>query len=99
MIPRPGDIIALPPMLRTIIYYVLGIALIVVSALVGAGILDPLYLAILANVSALFFGVAGSNVSTKVDKVATVEPIPVVVQQAPIQPVPVQQDAEQFPAA
>ena len=59
---RPDDLVAIPPLARTVIYYVLALAFAVVSPLTGFGILEPLYLVILGGVSGVFFGVAGSNV-------------------------------------
>ena len=62
---RPTDLVAIPPLARTVIYYVLALSIGVVSALVGYGVLDPVVLVILGNVAAVFFGVAGSNVAAK----------------------------------
>ena len=62
---RPNDLVSLPPLARTVIYYVLALSIGVVSALVGYGVLDPVVLVILGNVAAVFFGVAGSNVAAK----------------------------------
>ena len=63
---RPSDLVAIPPLARTVIYYALAIALVVVSALVADGRLEPLYLVIVSGVGGVFFGVAGSNVAAKV---------------------------------
>jgi len=62
---RPADLVAIPPLARTVIYYVLALALVVVSALVGYGRLEPLWLVIVSGVGGVFFGVAGSNVASK----------------------------------
>jgi hypothetical protein len=62
---RPADLVAIPPLARTVIYYGLAVALVVVSALVGDGIIEPLYLVIVSGVGGVFFGVAGSNVPSK----------------------------------
>ena len=59
---RPDDLVAIPPLARTVIYYVLALTFAVVSPLTGFGIIEPLYLVILGGVSGVFFGVAGSNV-------------------------------------
>jgi len=65
MISAPNDLVAIPPKVRTVIYYVLALSLVVVGALVQAGRLDALYLVITSGVAGVFFGVAGSNVSKK----------------------------------
>jgi len=65
----PRDLVAIPPLARTVIYYLLALALVVVSALVGADRLESLWLVIVSGVGGVFFGVAGSNVpSTKLSK-------------------------------
>lgn len=61
-IERPNDLVAIPPLARTVIYYALALALVVVSALTADGRLEPLYLVITSGVGGVFFGVAGSNV-------------------------------------
>ena len=65
MIQAPPDRVAIPPVPRTVIYYVLALALVVVTALVAHGIVDVMYLEILSGVGGVFFGVAGSNVASK----------------------------------
>lgn len=62
---RPSDLVAIPPLARTVIYYVLAIALVVIGALVGYDRLEPMYLVITSGVAGVFFGVAGSNVASK----------------------------------
>lgn len=62
----PRDLVAIPPLARTVIYYVLALALVVVSAFVGYGRMDPMWLVIVAGVGGVFFGVAGSNVPSAV---------------------------------
>lgn len=62
---RPADLVAIPPLARTVIYYALAIALVVISALVGYNRLEPLWLVIVSGVGGVFFGVAGSNVPAK----------------------------------
>ena len=59
---RPTDLLAIPPLARTVIYYALALANVVVGALVTDGRVEPLWLVIVAGVSGVFFGVAGSNV-------------------------------------
>lgn len=64
----PSDLVAIPPLYRTVIYYVLALALVTVGALTGAKVLDPLWLTILSGVGGVFFGVSGSNVLVRPDK-------------------------------
>lgn len=84
---RPSDLVAIPPLARTVIYYALALALVVVSALVGYGRLEPLWLVIVSGVGGVFFGVAGSNVASK-DGGATVAPDVVIVPDVSLEPLP-----------
>jgi len=65
MIQAPIDLVAIPPVIRTVIYYALALSLVIVGALVQAGRVDALYLVITSGVAGVFFGVAGSNVASK----------------------------------
>lgn len=64
---RPTDLITIPPLARTVIYYVLGVANIAILSLLAAHVGDPQLLLVaeggVAGLSGLFFGVAASNVS------------------------------------
>lgn len=59
----PGDLVAIPPLWRTVAYYVLGVANVVVGSLFAFGHIDGLAPAIVSGVSAVLFGVAGSHVT------------------------------------
>lgn len=71
---RPSDLVAIPPLARTVIYYALALAFAVVSPLTGFGRIEPLYLVVLGGVSGVFFGVAGSNVTANTKPVVVEEP-------------------------
>ena len=79
---RPTDLVAIPPLARTVIYYVLALTNVVVGALSIDGRLEPLYLAIVSGVSGVFFGVAGSNVA------ATQSNAEVLVSDVVLEPLP-----------
>lgn len=60
---QPTGLIAIPPLARTVIYYVLALAHAVVVPLIAAGVVDAIYGAIVLGVASVFgFALAGGNV-------------------------------------
>lgn len=59
----PSDLIAIPPLARTIIYYVLAVALVVCGGVVGGTTGWALALVIVSGLGALFFGTAAARVN------------------------------------
>jgi hypothetical protein len=58
------NLVAIPPLARTIIYYVLALAFAAIGPLTAAGRVDALYGAIILGVAGVFgFTLAASNVA------------------------------------
>jgi hypothetical protein len=62
---RPADLVAIPPLARTIIYYTSALTLVVVSALTAYNVVHEMWLVIVGGVGGVFFSTAGSNVVAK----------------------------------
>lgn len=66
----PSDLVEIPPLARTVIYYAIAIALIVCGAVVAGARDWNLALAIANGLGVLFFGTAAAKVSTNRTKKA-----------------------------
>lgn len=83
MIP-PSDLVAIPPVLRTVIYYGIAFAIIVCSAVNSGATAWNLAEDIAQGLAILFFGTAAAKVAStkrkpraaKADPAATLEPLP-----------------------
>ena len=61
----PSDLVEIPPLARTVIYYAIAVALIVCGAVVAGARGWGLALAIANGLGVLFFGTAAAKVSAK----------------------------------
>jgi hypothetical protein len=69
----PADLVEIPPLARTVIYYSIAVALIVCGAVVAGATGWNLALAIANGLGVLFFGTAAAKVSATREKKKTAE--------------------------